>query len=78
MDYYHGVTAAEARAGRAAYRADATANVEVALRLDHRLAPQHTAFADVGAMALGREIKNSPLVDRSTVPQVRLGYMYRF
>lgn len=78
VQYYYGVETTEARAGRAAYGAGATVNTEVGLRLDYRPAPQHTVFLDLGATALGREIKNSPLVDRSSVPEVRLGYLYRF
>ncbi|WP_375214447.1 MipA/OmpV family protein [Aquabacterium sp.] len=35
-------------------------------------------FADVSATALGSAIKSSPLVDRSTLPGVRLGWLYRF
>lgn len=78
VQYYYGVETTEARAGRAAYSAGASVNTEVGLRLDYRPAPQHTVFVDLGATALGREIRNSPLVDRSSVPEVRLGYLYRF
>jgi outer membrane protein len=35
-------------------------------------------FLDLGTTALGREIKNSPLADQSTSPEVRFGYLYRF
>jgi outer membrane protein len=76
--YYYGVDATEVRAGRGAYSGGSTVSTEVGLRLDYRPAPQHMLFADLGATALGREIKNSPLVDRSTVPEVRFGYLYRF
>lgn len=78
VQYYYGVEATEVRAGRAAYTAGATVNTEIGLRLDYRLAPTQTLFADLGTTALGREIKNSPLVGRSSVPEVRLGYLYRF
>ena len=78
VQYHYGVEATEARAGRAAYTAGSTVNTEVGLRLDYRPAPQHTVFADLGATALGRQIKNSPLVDRTRVPEVRVGYLYRF
>ena len=77
-DYYYGVSAAEARQGRAAYRPDATVNTSVGVRFDYRLAPQQALFLDLGVETLGKEIRNSPLVDRRSVPEVRLGYLYRF
>ncbi|PTT79589.1 hypothetical protein DBR42_21075 [Pelomonas sp. HMWF004] len=78
VDYYYGVRAAEASVGRAAYTPGSTVNTELGLRVDYRLAAQQTVFADVGVTALGSAIKQSSLVDRSTVPTVRLGYLYRF
>jgi outer membrane scaffolding protein for murein synthesis (MipA/OmpV family) len=42
------------------------------------LAPNQTTFVDLGVTRLGSSIKNSPLVDRSTLPMVRVGYLYRF
>jgi outer membrane protein len=78
VQYYYGVETTEARAGRTPYSAGSTVNTELGLRLDYRPAPQHTVFADLGAMALGREIKSSPLVGRSSLPEVRVGYLYRF
>lgn len=78
VSYYYGVEATEVRAGRGAYSGGSAVNTEAGLRLDYRPAPPHTLFVDLGATALGRGIKNSPLVDRSTVPEVRFGYLYRF
>lgn len=78
VDYYYGVKASEVRADRAAYTAGSTVNTEFGLRVDYRLAPQQLLFADVGVTSLGSAIKRSPLVDRSTLPEVRLGYLYRF
>lgn len=78
VQYYYGVEASEVRPGRGLYNPSSTVNTEVGLRLDYKLAPQHMVFADLGTTALGGEIKKSPLVDRSSVPEVRLGYVYRF
>lgn len=78
INYYYGVKGSEATATRPAYTAGATVNTELGLRMDVRLAPQQVLFADVGVVALGDAIKGSPLVDRSTVPELRLGYLYRF
>ncbi len=76
--YYYGVNPGEATANRATYRPGASVDTEVGLRLDYRLAPQQMLFADFGVRAYGSEVKNSPLVDRSSLLEVRLGYLYRF
>lgn len=78
VQYYHGVEAVEARPGRPQYRAGATVNTEFGLRLDHRLGARHTVFADLATTALGAQIRRSPLVERNNVPELRLGYLYRF
>ncbi len=48
------------------------------LGAERRLAPQQTVFADVGVTLLGGAIKHSPLVDRSTLPELRVGWLYAF
>jgi outer membrane protein len=77
-DYYYGVRSAEARAGRPAYVADSTMNVELALRTDYMIDPKQAVFLSLGYTALGSEIKDSPLTDRSGETQVFMGYLYRF
>lgn len=78
VQYYFGVEASEALGARPAYAPGSTMNVDAGLRLDWRLDAEQTLFADVGVTALGREIRNSPLVDRRTVPGARMGWLYRF
>lgn len=78
VDYYYGVRASEARAGRARYEGEATTNVELGLRVDYAVAPKQTVYLDVSATRLGSGIKHSPLVDRSSHTGVRIGYLYRF
>lgn len=78
VDYYYGVKANEATAARAAYSPGSAVNVEFGVRADYRLDSQQVLFADVGVVALGNSIKRSPLIERSTVPELRLGYLYRF
>lgn len=56
----------------------ATANIPVRPGLDHQLAPQQMGFADLGGPAPVREIRNYPLMDRSSVPGIRPGDVYRF
>ena len=78
VDYYYGVTAAEARVGRAQYSGIGTVNAEIGVRTGYAVAPNQIVTLDVGATLYGSAIKNSPLVDRSTQASVRLGYLYRF
>lgn len=76
--YYFGVQAHEARLLRPGYQPGSTVNTEIGLRLDHTLAPRHQVFADLSVTLLGSAIKNSPLVDRSSLPQLRVGYLHQF
>ena len=77
-DYYYGVRTAEARAGRPAYRADSTLNTEISLRTDYFFDQHQAVFMSLGYTALGSEIKDSPLTDRSSETMAFLGYLYRF
>lgn len=78
VDYYYGVAADEARAGRAAYKGDSGVNAEFGLRGIYVVDKHHSMFLDVGATKFSKKIKDSPLVDRSTVNRVGLGYLYSF
>jgi outer membrane protein len=76
--YYYGVEAGEVRAGRAPYRPGDEWTAELGARTDYRVTPQHSLFADLGLVAYGDRFAASPLVDRRTVPSVRVGWLYRF
>lgn len=78
VGYYYGVRSHEARAWRPQYDGRSTVNTELALRSSYALRPNQTLSLDVGITMLGSSIKDSPLVDRSTVPSARLSYLYRF
>lgn len=78
VQYYFGVDAAEVRAGRAAYSPGASVDTEIGLRLEHSPLPHQVVFADLGVTVLGSNVRHSPLVDRSTVPGLRLGWLYMF
>lgn len=78
MQYYHGVNPNEATPNRPAYQPGANVDTELGVRLDYRLAPRQILFGDFGVRMYGSQVKNSPLVDRSSLPEVRLGYQYRF
>lgn len=78
VDYYYGVKAAEATAGRAAYVGKGGVNVDIGLRAMYRFDKHHSMLLDVGMTRLGKPIKASPLVGRTSTSQVILGYMYSF
>ena len=78
VDYYYGVRAAEATAGRAAYMGKGGVNVDFGLRTMYRFDKHHSMLLDVSVTRLARPIKDSPLVDRSSTNQVIFGYMYAF
>jgi len=78
VDYYYGVAASEAAAGRPFYEGDASVNAEVGVRAVYSLAPRHALTLDVGATRLGGSIKDSPLVERHNLSRVSFGYVYRF
>ena len=78
VDYYYGVTAAEATANRAAYEGRATVNLEAGLRAAFIIDPTSSVFVDAGARALGKGITDSPLVGRKTTGNLAAGYVYRF
>jgi len=77
-NYYYGVRSVEARAGRPAYVVDSTVNTEVALRTDYMFDARQAVFIQLSYTALGSEIKDSPLTDRSGETMAFLGYLYRF
>ncbi|WP_093220429.1 MULTISPECIES: MipA/OmpV family protein [unclassified Variovorax] len=78
VDYYYGVRAEEATVTRPTYLGQATVATEIGLRSTYLINPHHSVFMDVSMTAMGKEIKNSPLVDRSNQTQVLVGYSYRF
>jgi len=78
VDYYYGVTAAEATANRAAYEGRATVNLEAGLRAAFMIDRANSVFVDGGAKALGKGITDSPLVGRKVTAGFAAGYIYRF
>jgi outer membrane protein len=78
VDYYYGVLATEARADRAQYLGKSTTNTELGLRVGYAISAHHNVFVDVSATALGKAIKDSPLVESSGEQGVKFGYFYNF
>ena len=78
VGYYYGVGQDEATAGRPAYQGASTVNYQAGLRTTYLLGSRQILFLDLGATALGKEIRNSPLVSQKTMPTLAVGYLYRF
>ena len=78
VDYYSGVRAAEATVGRAAYVGKGGVNVDFGLRTLYRFDEHHSMLLDVSVTRLARQIKTSPLVDRSSTNKLIFGYVYSF
>jgi len=76
--YYYGVRASEVRPNRQAYSGDSSQAIEAGVRFGYAWQRRHNFFIDVSAKSLGSEIKDSPLVERSTESSIRLGYLYAF
>lgn len=78
VDYYYGVTPAEANTDRPSYEADSAFQFEFGVRSVYSFREKHSVFLDLGITSLSSEIKDSPLVDSSTSEQILLGYTYHF
>ncbi|HVK56597.1 MAG TPA: MipA/OmpV family protein [Burkholderiales bacterium] len=78
VDYYFGVRDDEARIDRPAYEGKSGVNAEVGARGIYMFDKRHSVLLDVEVSSLPKEIKDSPLVDRSTENRVFFGYLYRF
>jgi outer membrane protein len=79
VNYYYGVRQHEVTPDRAFYAPEATVNVEGGVRTSYRLpSGNSTFFLDISAQSLGKEIKESPLVDASIQPSAFVGYIYMF
>ena len=78
VDYYFGVRDSEARIDRAAYDGKSALNTEFGVRGNYMFDKHHSVFLDIKATRFANEIKDSPLVDRSTENSALFGYLYRF
>ncbi len=78
VDYYYGVRAQEVRIGRPLYLGRSSVNTEIGLRVGYAIDRHQSVFLDVGSTQLGKQIKNSPLVNRSSLGSASVGYLYRF
>lgn len=78
VDYYYGVSAAETTPTRHAYVGEATTNTEVGVRLGYAIDAQQRVFLDLTNTWWGAGITDSPLVNKTSAPGVRVAYLYLF
>ncbi|MCT4714556.1 MipA/OmpV family protein [Enterobacteriaceae bacterium H18W14] len=78
VDYYYGVRADEVRDWRQAWQGSSSFSAEFGLRSVYQFSSHHSLMLDLEATRLSSEVKDSPLVDRSTEDRIFLGYLYRF
>ena len=78
VDYYYGVTAAEATSARPQYLGKATTNTELGVRFGYAIDPRQRLLLDVVDTRRGSGITNSPLVARKSTPGLKFGYIYGF
>lgn len=78
VDYYYGVKANEARPDRLAYEGKSATNISAGVTTNYEVTNNQSIMLDVGFTKFGSGVTDSSLVDTSTVPEVRIGYLYRF
>ena len=76
VDYYYGVRPSEATAARPSFTGKGSWSPEAGLLIRYRASPRQFVFANVNYERYANEIKNSPLINASGIPQLILGYQY--
>ena len=76
--YYYGVTEQESRDDLSVYNPDSIVFSRVGLNTSYRLFDHWLLFANISFENLADEIKNSPLVDESSLATMYLGFSYEF
>ncbi|MFC5519712.1 MipA/OmpV family protein [Polaromonas jejuensis] len=77
-NYYYGVQASEAAAGRPAYAPGGGLNTSVGLYGSYDLSQRWRLLAGVSATLLDRKISDSPIVQKRVLPAVYVGAAYDF
>jgi outer membrane protein len=78
VDYYYGVSDAEATSNRAAYSPSYTINTTLGLMTKYKLSENWVATATYMWTRYGNEVSDSSIVDESTASTVMLGVSYIF
>ena len=77
-NYYYGVQANEARAGRAAYAPGSGTQAQLGLYGSYDVSERWRLLAGVSATLLGASVKSSPIVEKRVLPSVYIGAAYDF
>jgi MipA family protein len=78
-NYFYGVSNAESlRTGVKTFKADGKPEVNVSFGVGHMVTDMVKVFASVGVRSVGSSIKDSPIVERSTVAVGIVGVGYQF
>ena len=77
-NYYYGVRANEAIAGRPAYAPGAGMQSQLGLYGSYDVSQRWRLLAGVSATVLGTSVKNSPIVQKRVLPALYLGAAYDF
>lgn len=77
-NYYYGVKSNEATANRAAYSADSGMMYSAGVDALYFIDKQQTVQLGLGITSWDNEIDDSPLVERSSTPEVKAAYTFRF
>ncbi len=75
-DYYYGVSAAEARAGRPAYSPGSDTSPYISFGVSTAISEHWQFRGDISYMRFGSAIHDSPIVDRSGSPTIFIGFVY--
>jgi len=78
VDYYYGVRGVETRPGRPAYSGGATSNAFAKLSLSYMLTSGWSVYGGGEYTYLGKNISDSPIVERRYETGVFLGLTYEF
>lgn len=77
-NYYFGVKASEATATRPAYNLGTTQVWKAGVDVEFPVSSNLAMVTGVGVTAYGKDIKDSPLVEKSSTPYAKVGLAYRF
>ena len=78
VDYYYGVRESEARFDRPAYAPDGSVNPFAQVMFTSGISKKIIVVTRLGIESLGREIRKSPIVDKSYLLTGVVGLTYRF
>lgn len=76
VDYYYGVRPGEATAERPSFAGKGSWSPEAGLLVRYRASPRQFVFANFNYERYAKEVRNSPLMNASGIPQLILGYQY--